>query len=155
MKGEYNMEKKNLVSGICMTIVGLAFLVIALTTEMKLDGILAGFGSALFAPGILRIRRYRHWNKPENREKYQEMMEKEQISLHDELNVQLRDKAGRYTFWINFVISAAGTVILVILKDLEVIILEPWVFKCLAGYIVFQVVAYVWIFYKLLDKYTD
>ncbi|MBO5667281.1 MAG: hypothetical protein J6S45_07525 [Firmicutes bacterium] len=128
---------------------------IALFADVKLDGLLAGLGGGFAGPGIVRILRYRHWNKPEHREEYRERMEMEQINLHDELNVKLRDRAGKYAYFLNLIVSCAGILILRAIDDMEILTVDSWIFKCLAGYLVFQAVSYFVIFYKLLDKYTD
>ena len=149
------MDKKNLYLGIVFVLIGFPLIMIALTADIKLDGILAGFGGGLLGPGIVRILCYRHWNKPEHREEYQKRMEMEQINLHDELNVKLRDRAGKYAYWLNLIVTCAGILVLTALDDLEILTVESWIFKCLAGYLTFQAFSYFLIFYKLQDKYKD
>ena len=149
------MDKKNLYLGIVFVLIGIPLLMIALFADVKLDGLLAGLGGGLTGPGIVRILSYRHWNKPEHREEYQERMEMEQINLHDELNVKLRDRAGKYAYFLNLFVSCAGILVLTALNDMEILSVESWIFKCLAGYLVFQSVSYFIIFYKLQKKLKD
>ena len=149
------MEKKYLYLAIVFVLIGFLLIMIALFADVKMEGIIAGFGGGLLGPGIVRILRYRHWNKPEHREEYQKRMEMEQINLHDELNVKLRDRAGKYAYWLNLIVTCAGILVLTALDDLEILTVDTWIFKCLAGYLTFQAFSYFLIFYKLQDKYKD
>ncbi len=147
------MNKNNLEIGVKFVLVGVAFLLIALLTDSKLDSILFGFAGATIAPGIVSICKYFYWNIPKNKERYQEKIEDEKIELHDELKEKLRDKSGRYAYILGIILVSISIVIFSILGALEVIGNARIIVLYLGGYLIFQIVAGIKIFNHLLKKY--
>jgi len=147
------MKKSYLFTGFVYVIVGICFLVIAIISETKLDGILWGFSGACIMPGLGMIVRYFYWNSPSKKEEYKERMENEQIEMHDELKVMIRDKAGRYTYNLSFLVLCLIIFIVGILGSFELIENVRLIIIILSLYLLFQIVAGIIIFNKLLKKY--
>ena len=92
------MKKSNLAAGILYVLFGAACLIAALIGETKLEGILWGFAGAGIVPGLMMIFRYFYWTSPKNSARYEDLLEKEKIEMHDELKTKIRNEAGRYTY---------------------------------------------------------
>lgn len=147
------MKKSNLLTGLIYLIVGVISLVTALVTNSKLDGLLFGFAGAGIFPGFLLIYRYYYWNKPGNRERYEEKLEDENIQQQDELNVKLRDKSGRYAYILGICTVSFSIVLFSILGVLEIIENTRLIILYLGGYLIFQIGIGILIFNHLLKKY--
>lgn len=78
------MKKNNLFVGILYMLCGAICLIIALMSDTELNSLLFGFSGAFIAPGIVIISKYFYWTSPQNRNKYAERLENENIELHDE-----------------------------------------------------------------------
>lgn len=148
------MKKSNLVSGIVYTLVGVAFLIVALLTDTKLDSILFGFTGAAIAPGLLMIYKYFYWSSPKRSQKYQEMLENERIERHDELKEKIRDKSGRYAYILGLIITSASMLIFSILGNLELVENCRMIVLYLGGYLTIQIIVGIAIFNHLLKKYN-
>ena len=153
MKEVQKMKKGNLITGILYVLFGVACLIIALLSEAKLDGILWGFSGAGIGPGIMMICQYFYWSSPKNKERYEERLENERIELHDELKTKIRDRAGRYTYNLGLLVICFSILAFGILGALEVIDTARTIVLYLGGYLLFQVIAGVVIFNKLMKKY--
>lgn len=147
------MKKSNLLTGFIYLIVGTIFLVTALLTDSKLDGLLFGFAGAGIVPGLMLIWKYYYWKKPGNKERYAEKLENERIQQHDELNVKLKDKAGRYAYLLGLLTVSFSMVVFSILGALEIIGNSHLIVLYLGGYLIFQIVIGILIFNHLLKKY--
>lgn len=148
------MKKSNLVSGIVYTLVGVAFLIVALLTDTKLDSILFGLTGAAIAPGLLMIYKYFYWSSPKRSQKYQEMLENERIERHDELKEKIRDKSGRYAYILGLIITSASMLIFSILGNLELVENCRMIVLYLGGYLTIQIIVGIAIFNHLLKKYN-
>lgn len=148
------MKKSNLITGVFYVLFGAACLSVALLIETKLEGILWGFAGAGICPGILMICKYFYWSSPKNKERYEERLENERIEMHDELKTKIRDKAGRYTYSLGLLVVCFSIMIFGILGSLEVISNARLIVIYLGGYLLFQVIAGIVIFNRLLKKYT-
>ena len=140
------MKKSNLITGVFYVLFGAACLSVALLIETKLEGILWGFAGAGICVGIL--------SSPKNKERYEERLENERIEMHDELKTKIRDKAGRYTYSLGLLVVCFSIMIFGILGSLEVISNARLIVIYLGGYLLFQVIAGIVIFNRLLKKYT-
>ena len=138
------MKKSNLITGILYVLFGVACLIVALLIETKLEGILWGFAGAGIFPGIMMICKYFYWSSPKN---------KERIEQHDELKTKIRDRAGRYTYSLGLLVICFSILVFGILGALEVIDNTRMIVLYLSGYLLFQVIAGIVIFNKLMKKY--
>ena len=144
------MKKSNLIYGLIYTILAGIFLYLAITFDNKISGIFYGMTGALGANGIFIIIRYFYWQK--NKEKYQEKLESEEIEQNDELKQKLRDKAGKYTYWIGMLIIALSIMVYSVLGVLNIMDTEHIVIY-LGAYLISQVFIGVIVFNHLLKKY--
>lgn len=147
------MKKSNLITGTVYVIVGVICLGVALLLETKLESILWGFAGAGIISGMCMIFKYFYWNSPKHRERYMERMENEQIEMHDELKVKVRDKAGRYAYNLGLLVISLSIMIFSILGALEIIADSFIIVLYLSGYLLFQVIIGIVIFNKLMKKY--
>lgn len=147
------MKKSNLITGIAYVVFGLICLGVALLFETKLEGILWGLSGAGIAPGVAMIGKYFYWSSPKNRERYAERMENERIEMHDELKIKIRDKSGRYAYILGLLVICFSMVVFSILGTLEIIENSRMIVLYLGGYLLFQVIAGIVIFNKLMKKY--
>ena len=144
------MKKSNLIYGLIYTIMAGIFLYLAITFDNKISGIFYGMTGALGANGIFIIIRYFYWQK--NKEKYQEKLEIEEIEQNDELKQKLRDKAGKYTYWIGMLIVALSIMVYSVLGVLNIMDTEHIVIY-LVAYLISQVFIGFIVFNHLLKKY--
>lgn len=145
------MKKSNLIYGLIYIILAGIFLYVAITFDNnKMSGIFYGMTGALGSNGIFIIIRYFYWQK--NKEKYQEKLEIEEIEQNDELKQKLRDKAGKYTYWIGMLIIALSIMVYSILGVLNIMDTEHIVMY-LGVYLISQVFIGMIVFNHLLKKY--
>ena len=142
------MKKSNLIYGLIYTIVAGIFLYIAISFDNKMSGIFYGMAGAFC--GIVTIIRYFYWEK--NIDKSQEKLEMEEIEQDDELKQKLRDRAGKYTYWIGMVIIALSIIVYSVLGVLNIMDTEHIVIY-LAAYLISQVFIGIIVFNHLLKKY--
>lgn len=147
------MKKSNLIFGVLDVLFGIACLIAALFVESKLNGILWGFAGAGIIPGISAVYKYFYWSSPKNKERYQERLGQEQIEIHDELKTKIRDKAGRYTYSLGLIVLCFSILVFGILGALELISGSRMIVLYLSGYLLFQIIAGIVIFNKLMKKY--
>lgn len=146
------MKKTQLISGIIYTLLGLALLLAAIFTNTEI-GMLYGLGGALTGPGLVMIAKYFYWSRPQNRQRYEERLENERIEMNDELKQKLRDRSGRYAYVLGMVTVSLSIFVIGILEDLGLIGNSRPMVLYLAAYLIFQVVAGIVIFNRLLKKY--
>lgn len=146
------MKKTQLISGIIYTLLGLALLLTAIFTNTEI-GMLYGIGGALTGPGIAMIARYFYWSSPKNRQRYEERLENAQIEMNDELKQKLRDRSGRYAYILGLLTLSLSILIISILDGLGIIADGRPMVLYLAAYLIFQYVAGIVIFNRLLKKY--
>lgn len=144
------MKKSNLIYGLIYTILAGISLYVAIAFDNKISGIFYGMTGALVGSGIFTIIRYFYWQK--NKEKYQEKLEIKEIEMQDELKQKLRDKSGKYTYWIGMLIIALSIMVYSVLGVLNIMDTEHIVVY-LAAYLISQVVIGVIVFNYLLKKY--
>lgn len=151
MKGMKDMKKNNLIFGLIYIILAGVFLYPAIFYDgNKMAGIFWGMTGALGGNGIFIIIRYFYWKN--NKEKYQEKLELEQIEQQDELKQKIRDKAGKYTYLIGMVIIAISIMVYSVLGMLDIMNTEHIVIY-LSAYLISQVFIGVIVFNRILKKY--
>lgn len=146
------MKKTQLISGIIYTLLGLALLLTAIFTNTEI-GMLYGLGGALTGPGLVMMGKYFYWSRPKNRQRYEERLDSERIEMNDELKQKLRDRSGRYAYVLGMVTVSLSIFVIGILEDLGLIGDSRPMILYLAAYLIFQVVAGIVIFNRLLKKY--
>ena len=147
------MKKSNLVTGIAYVVFGVACLLAALCLETKLEGILWGFAGAGIMPGIMMIMQYVYWSAPENKDRYLERLERVQIESNDELNVKVRNLAGRYAYVSGLMIVCASILLFGILGALEIIENVRLLILYLGAYLLIEIAVYIAVFHRLMKKY--
>ena len=147
------MKKSNLVTGILYVLFGAVCLLTALRIETKLEGILWGFAGAGILPGLMMIGKYFYWSAPKNSARYAERLANERIEIHDELKTKVRNEAGRYTYTLGLLVVCASILVFGILGALEIITSARLIVLYLSAYLLFQVIAGIVIFNKLMKKY--
>lgn len=134
----------------------MVFLLIALFTETKLEGLLFGFAGAGIASGIVMIYKYFYWSSPKNQVRYDELLESEKIEQNDELKEKIRDKAGRQVYKLGILIISVYMLVFSVLESLGIIengnMIVMIVFY-LAGYLAVQIIAGIMFFKHILRKY--
>lgn len=147
------MKKGNLLTGIFYALFGAACLTAVLLTETKMEGILWGFAGAGLFPGIMMICKYFYWSSPKNKARYEERLENERIEQQDELKTKIRDKAGRYTYSLGLMVVSFSILVFGVLGTLGIVESTRMIILYLGGYLLFQVIAGIVIFNKLMKKY--
>ena len=147
------MKKSNLITGILYVLLGVVCVIVALLVETKLEGILWGFAGAGIFPGLMMIFKYFYWSSPKNRVRYEERLENERIEIHDELKTKVRNEAGRYTYSLGILVICFSILAFGILGALEIIDNTRMIVLYLSGYLLFQIIAGIVIFNKLMKKY--
>ena len=146
------MKKFQLISGIIYTLLGLAILLAAFFTDTEI-GMLYGLGGALTGPGLAMMGKYLYWSRPKNRQRYEERLENERIEMNDELKQKLRDRSGRYAYVLGLVTVSLSLFVIGILDSLGLIGDSLPLVWYLGAYLIFQVIAGIVIFNRLLKKY--
>ncbi|EFI41376.1 hypothetical protein [Peptoniphilus sp. oral taxon 386] len=145
------MKKSSLIYGLIYIILaGISLYVAIYFGDNKMTGIFYGLTGALGGSGIVTIIRYFYWQK--NKEKYQEKLEIEEIEQQDELKQKLRDKSGKYTYWIGMLIIALSIIVYSVLGVLNIMDAEHIVIY-LGTYLISQVFIGIIVFNHLLKKY--
>lgn len=145
------MKRSYLITGVLYVAAGVLLLAAAALTENRLGALLFGFGFAGIGPGVVMMRRYWYWTRPERQAQYQERLEAERIELRDELNQKLSDRAGRYAYLAGLGVTALAIVVVSLLTVLEVIPCGRLMVLYLGGYLILQVVLGR-VFYRRLRK---
>ena len=148
-----NLKNNNLITGTGFLFMGIIFLLITLLTDSVLDDLLFGFACGAICSGIVMICKYFYWNRPENRERYQKKIENENIEMHDELKVKLRDRSGRFAYVLGLMVISISIVIFSILGKLEMVADSRTIILYLGGYLVFQIIVPIVFYRKLMQKY--
>ncbi len=145
------MKKSNLIYGfIYIILAGISLYAALYFRDNKMSGIFYGMTGVFGGSGIVIIIRYFYWNK--NKEKYQEKLEMEEIEQQDELKQKIRDKAGKYTYWIGMFVIAISIMVYSILGVLNIIDADHIVMY-LGAYLISQVFIGTIVFNRLLKKY--
>jgi len=147
------MKKSNLIAGIGSVAVGVICVTIALLTETKLEGILWGLTGAGIAPGVLQILQYFHFGAPENRERYEELLENKRIEMCDELKNKVRNQAGRYAYVAGLMMICVSMLAFSILGALGIMENAQVFVLYLFAYLMVQFALGIVFFNRLMKKY--
>ena len=147
------MKKSDLKRGIVFVFVGICFIVAAIFTESTFEGLLWGFGGGALGPGIGMIIKFLYWSAPKNEERFREILEQKDISIHDELNEKLRDKSGRIAYLIGLIIICISEVIFSILGKMGIITDHKIIVLYLFGLFVFQLLIGFIVYHQVRKKY--
>ena len=145
------MKKSKLIAGILISLAGIASLIVALAFETKLDGMLFSSAGFCMPYGFLTLREYfleySYWSSPENRERYQEMLEAEK----DERKLRLKEKTGRYVYNLGLLILCGSIIVFIALDRLEIMDAKPLnIYLC--AFLIVQIIAEEVIFRYLSKK---
>jgi hypothetical protein len=147
------MKKSNLFIGLIYLFVGIVCLVIVLNFESKMESLLSGFAGAGICGGAVILWKYFYWTRPENKDRYKEKIENENIEIHDERKTILRDKSGRYAYIIGMIVISVSIVIFSIIGSLNIMGNSKLIILYLGGFLVFQYIIGILIFKHLDKKY--
>ena len=147
------MKKNYLNNGIILILVGICLVLVAALSETAVDGLLWGFAGGALGPGIARIIQHFYWSAPKNQERYREMQEQADISLHDELNEKLRDKSGRIAYLIGLLIICISEVVFSIMGKAGIISDHKVIVRYLFGLLLVQIVIGNVAYRQLRKKY--
>jgi len=147
------MKKNNLYGGLIYLLIGLACLVIALNFESKLESLLSGFAGAGICSGTVILWKYYYWTRPGNKGRYKEKLENENIELHDERKIILRDKSGRYSYIVGLIVTSLSIVVFSVIDSFDIVQNTKLIIIYLAGFLVFQYIIGILIFSRLNKKY--
>lgn len=153
MKGGRKIKKSNLFIAIINICLGITCLLIALNFNTKLESLLYGFTGAYICSGAVMLWKYYYWSRPENKARYLEKVENEDIELNDERKIILRDKSGRYAYIIGLIVSVISIVIFSIMGNLNIIENYKLIIVYLSGFVIFQYLIGILIFNQLSKKY--
>lgn len=145
------MKKNHLIIGVIDILIGVAFLLVGLFTDIKLSGLIFSLGGAGVALGMMLSIKYFYWSAPQNKDRYAERIENESIELHDERKERLRDKSGRSAYLIGLVIIGLSVLVFAALGQLGYITDYRIIVAYLFVYLIFQYVIGI-IIYRHLDK---
>ncbi len=147
------MKISDLNKGVLCILVGSCFVLAAVFTESAVDGLLWGVAGGALGPGIGWIVKHFYWAAPQNKKRYSEIKEQEDISLHDELNEKLRDKSGRIAYNIIFFLICISEVTFSILGKAGMIINHKTIVWYLFGLLIIQIAIDKVVYYQLRKKY--
>lgn len=139
--------KKNVVVTSLLFICGIALIIIGLFTETLTHGsTIFGMGNAFIGGAVVIFYKYVYRLNPKNKLGYEEYLKNKKINLYDERKIMLREKSGRITYAIMFVV-------LIILNIVFTFIgVEKWIIATLWGVIAFKYICGVAVFYYLAKK---
>ncbi len=146
------MRKSNLWFGLGYLSAGILFLILYFLVEGRMQAFFGIFAGPGLASGAICLWHYFYWAKPKNRARYEQKLEQEAISLHDERKVMLRDKAGRYAYIAGLAVVFALLMIFYFLDFFRVLEGRSIVFGLFA-YLVFQYVIGIVIFQWLSKRH--
>lgn len=147
------MKRSNLFAGLMYLCIGIVSLLIVLNLDTKLESLLSGLAGAGISIGVFFLWKYYYWSRPENRGKYQEKAENENIELQDERKIMLRDKSGRYAYIVGLVVISISIVAFSVIGTLTIIENYILIISYLTGFAIFQYVIGVLIFNHLNKKH--
>lgn len=143
------MKKSNLWWVLGTAAAGAAFFLAGLLWETRLSSILCGIGGGWFFNGLIQLRRYIKWTRPENTESYRARLEQQQIDLHDERKEMLRNKSGRYAYLLGLVLCCLSILAFSILHILGILENGLVFVLFLTAYLIVQYAAGVVIYRRL------
>ena len=148
------MKKSTLLSGIIALIIGIAALMAAIhQTDNNISGILFGLTGCGLGLGIGTIINYTYWSTGKNRKRYEELLERKNIEVNDELNQKIRDKAGRITESIGLAIIISLIITLTLFEALGFMASGYLTVVILSFYLLIRLVIYAVVFNSVRKEY--
>ncbi|MBU3179263.1 hypothetical protein KPL47_23510 [Clostridium estertheticum] len=133
--------KKNLVLASLLFICGISFI-----TILPNGSIFFGMGCGFIGVAIVNFYKYIYRLNPKNKIKYEEYLKNEQNNLNDERKIMLREKSGRITYIVMFIVL---TILNIVFTFIGV---EKWITITLWVVIAFKYICGVAVFYYLAKK---
>ena len=148
------MKKSTLLSGIIALVIGIAALMAAIhQTDNNISGILFGLTGCGLGLGIGTIINYTYWSTGKNRKRYEELLERKNIEVNDELNQKIRDKAGRITESIGLAIIISLIITLTLFEALGFMASGYLTVVILSFYLLIRLVIYPVVFNSVRKEY--
>ncbi len=148
------MKKSTLLSGIIALVIGIAALMAAIhQTDNNISGILFGLTGCGLGLGIGTIINYTYWSTGKNRKRYEELLERKNIEVNDELNQKIRDKAGRITESIGLAIIISLIITLTLFEALGFMASGYLTVVILSFYLLIRLVIYAVVFNSVRKEY--
>ncbi|MDD2980875.1 MAG: hypothetical protein PHN80_13030 [Hespellia sp.] len=136
------MKKNELLMGYLFAFGGLILVLTGLWANAILSSFLIASGVGAFGSGTVLVCKYYYWNLPKNRKRYEEKIIEEDIEIHDELQIKLRDKSGRYTTILGNFTICISIVIFSVLGKCGIVDNSRIIVMFLSGYLLFQLASY-------------
>lgn len=148
------MKKSTLLSGIIALVIGIAALMAAIhQTDNNISGILFGLTGCGLGLGIGTIINYTYWSTGKNRKRYEELLERKNIEVNDELNQKIRDKASRITESIGLAIIISLIITLTLFEALGFMASGYLTVVILSFYLLIRLVIYAVVFNSVRKEY--
>lgn len=148
------MKKSTLLSGIIALVIGIAALMAAIhQTDNNISGILFGLTGCGLGLGIGTIINYTYWSTEKNRKRYEELLERKNIEVNDELNQKIRDKASRITESIGLAIIISLIITLTLFEALGFMASGYLTVVILSFYLLIRLVIYAVVFNSVRKEY--
>jgi hypothetical protein len=148
------MKKSTLLSGIIALVIGIAALMAAIhQSDNNISGILFGLTGCGLGLGIGTIINYTYWSTGKNRKRYEELLERKNIEVNDELNQKIRDKAGRITESIGLAIIISLIITLTLFEALGFMASGYLTVVILSFYLLIRLVIYAVVFNSVRKEY--
>lgn len=148
------MKKSTLLSGIIALVIGIAALMAAIhQTDNNISGILFGLTGCGLGLGIGTIINYTYWSTGKNRKRYEELLERKNNEVNDELNQKIRDKAGRITESIGLAIIISLIITLTLFEALGFMASGYLTVVILSFYLLIRLVIYAVVFNSVRKEY--
>lgn len=145
--------KNEWIYGLCYGVAGLVFLFLAINTNTVFTSLFWGFCGAFLSIGLGRIIRSIYWSDPKRSQRHQKLEELKQIEQHDELKEMLRNQSGRIAYLMGLFVLCISIVVFAFLGQAGLLMDAKVFVLYLGGYLLFQIVAGIIVFYYLLKKY--
>ena len=149
------MKKSTLICGIIAFIIGLAALMAAINqTDNNIGGILFGLGGCGLGLGIGTVFNYIYWCIGKNKKRYEELLERKNIEVNDELNQKIKDKTGRITDTIGLAVIITLILTLTIFEALGFMTSGYVTVVILSFYLLLRLIIYVVVFNTVRKEYV-
>lgn len=148
------MKKSTLICGIFAFIIGLAALMAAINqTDNNIGGILFGLAGCGLGLGIGSIFNFIYWSASKNKKRYEELLEKKNIEVNDELNQKIKDKTGRITDTIGLAIIITLILTLTLFEALGFMTSGYVTVVILSFYLLIRFLIYIVVFNSVRKEY--
>ena len=148
------MKKSTLICGIFAFIIGLAALMAAINqTDSNIGGILFGLAGCGLGLGIGSIFSFIYWSASKNKKRYEELLEKKNIEVNDELNQKIKDKTGRITDTIGLAIIITLILTLTLFEALGFMTSGYVTVVILSFYLLIRFLIYIVVFNSVRKEY--